>query len=83
MAQCLPDDLGDDVSATEQQLRDLLQQRRVVQANLRNQKKRQSRLVKKAGGLTDAQLLSIISSRAATAKAKAKAKGKAKAKAKA
>jgi parvulin-like peptidyl-prolyl isomerase len=84
MVQGLPDDMGDGVSAAEERLRELHQGRQDVQRDLKNQRKKQKRLFEKAKNLSDSQLLTIISSRAAAkAKAVAKAKGKVKAKAKA
>ena len=83
LVQNLPDAVGDQVSALDAQQRDLKAQRALVQKQLKGEKKKQQRLMVKARGLSDADLLGIVASRAAQAKAKAKAKGKAKAKAKA
>ena len=80
MVQNLPDAAGSEVAALEARHREILAERRVVAQRLKNEKAKQKRLLTKARGLDDAQLMSIIASRAA---AKAKAKGKAKAKAKA
>ena len=64
----------------------LVAQRRQVQKTIKNEKKKDKRLMEKAKGLSDAALLQVIAARAAQAAAKAKAKaapkGKAKAKAK-
>ena len=82
MVQGLPDAAGDDLVAAETQLRDLQAQRQAVQKDLKNKRKRNATLMRRANGLTDALLMSIVTSRA-VAKAKAAAKGAAKAKAKA
>jgi len=76
---------ADDFAQMLQQRRDLANQRRVLSREIHNRLRRESRLVERARGLSDAQLLQLVAQRAvgkAKAKAKAKAKGKAKAKAK-
>ena len=61
--------------------RRLLAERRRVQADIVKEGKKRKRLMEKARSLSDADLLSVIASRA-QAKAQAKTKAKAKAKAK-
>ena len=70
----------DAVQQLEQLRRDLKRQAADATKDVVNAKKRQKRLLEKAGGLSDLQLMSIVTSRAAKAKAKGKAKAKAKAK---
>ena len=82
LVQGLPDAVGEGVAGAEARLRDLQAQRQAAQRELKNQRKRHANVARRASGLTDAELLSIITSRAA-AKAKASAKSKVKAKAKA
>ena len=77
---------ADEFAQMVQQRRDLENQRRIVSREIYNRQRRESRLVERARGLSDAQLMQIVAQRAvgkAKAKAKAKAKGKAQAKAKA
>ena len=58
---------------TERQ-KELAKQKRSVTQELKNEKKRQKRVLSKAGALSDEQLMSIIIARSSKAKAKAKAK---------
>ena len=65
------------------QRRALMKERTDVQKMIKNEKKKRQRIMEKAKGLSDADLMSVIAARAAQAKAAPKAKGKANAKAKA
>jgi len=78
MLQGLPDPHVSAVMALEQQRRDLKRQTTDATRDLTNAKKRQKRILEKAKNLSDEQLLSIVTTRAAKAQAKAKAKAKAK-----
>jgi predicted nucleic acid-binding Zn-ribbon protein len=83
------DQLGNKLIELDDRKRDLKREREQVSKDLRNSQKRRDRLLEKARGLTDADLLDILAQRAqakakaAAAKAKPKAKPKAKAQAKA
>ena len=72
------DTQNDAVQQLEQQRRDLWRQVTRMTKDVGNAKKRQKRLLDKAGSLSDLQLMSVITSRAAKAKAKGQAKAKAK-----
>ena len=74
---------GDRVSILEEKKRELNQRKRDVQKAIRAERKRRKRVMEKAQGLSDKELLSVIATRAAKAKAKAPASAKAKARAKA
>ena len=63
-----------------QERRNLQQQKKEVQKNIRNEQKKRKRTMVKAKSLSDADLLGVLAARAAQAKAKAKAKGKGKGK---
>ena len=79
-ATALGDAAGDERAAMLRRQRELREERRRLQMDLNNANRRRTRLLERARGLTDADLLDILSTRAA-AKAKAKAKPKPKAKA--
>ena len=79
-AAALGDAAGDERAAMLRRQRELREERRRLQMDLNSSNRRRARLLERARGLTDADLLDIISARAA-AKAKAKAKPKPKAKA--
>ena len=82
-AQALGDVAGDRVNSLEEQKRELTQRKRDVQRAIRAEQKRRKRVMEKAQGLSDQELLSVIATRAAKAKAKAPPSAKAKARAKA
>ena len=67
----------------QDQRRALMMERADVQKKIKNEKKKRHRIMEKAKGLSDADLMNVIAARAAQAKAAPTAKGKAKAKAKA
>ena len=73
---------GEVLRVLEDRRRDLKRQRDQVNRDLRNAERRRARLLERARGLTDADLIGLLGARAA-AKAKPKAAPKAKAKAKA
>jgi hypothetical protein len=75
----LPNSQGE-VQRLSQQRRDLKRQADEAVRDLRNAEKKRARLIERARGLSDVDLVAILGTRAAC---KAKAKGKAKAKAKA
>ena len=66
---------GERLAELAAQRKELQKERSRVNQDLKNEKKRQKRVLDKARSLDDAQLLGIIITRAAKAKAKAKAKG--------
>lgn len=69
------DDVGADRVARLEEKRKLLHnQRRDVLREIRNERKRRKRIMEKARTLSDAELLNVLSVRAAAAKAKPKAK---------
>ena len=71
---------GHAVAALEERRKELRRERDAVAKELRNAERKRQRLLERARGLTDNDLLSILATRAA-AKAVPKAKGKAAAKA--
>ncbi len=80
----LGDGAADRMAQLRQDQRALVAQRKRLAADLKKEQLKKARLVEKAKQLSDADLISILASRAqAKAKAKAQPKGKAKAKAKA
>ena len=79
-AAALGDAAGDERAAMVRRQRELKDERRRLQMDMNNANRRRGRVIERARGLTDADLLDILAARAA-AKAKAKANAKAKAKA--
>ena len=73
---------ADRIAQLAQQQRDLLEDRRRVSSELRNETKKRKRLMEQAKKLSTADLVAVLGARQnAQANPKAKAKGKAKAKA--
>jgi hypothetical protein len=73
-----------EVAALQQRRKELRQARDAVNKDLRNAERKRQRLLERARGLSDDDLLTLVAARAvAKGNAKANAKGKAKAKAKA
>ncbi|MDE0839248.1 MAG: hypothetical protein OSB41_09370 [Kiritimatiellae bacterium] len=73
-----------EVTALQQRRKELRHERDVVNRDLRNAERKRQRLLERARGISDDDLLALVAARAvAKSNAKAKAKGKAKAKAKA
>ena len=79
LLQGMGDPQQDEVQRLEEDRRNLKRLATEKAKALGNAKKRQKRLMEKAKTLSDLQLMSIVTSRAAKAKAKGKAKAKAKA----
>ena len=74
--------LGDEragrVSVLESQRRDMKRQQQILTAQIKLESRKMQRLLDKARGLSDSDLLSVVATRAAAkAKASTKAKGKA------
>lgn len=78
----LADPVAQRVADLEERRRALVQERKAVQKDLRNEQRKKRRLLDKAKTLSDGDLLQVIATRA-KAKSVAEAKAKAKAKAKA
>ena len=80
-AQALLADMGDvradHVASLEERKRALQRERQQVANCIKAAQKKRQRLLDKARGLTDADLLSVVATRAASVKAKAEAKAKA------
>ena len=70
---------ADHVANLDGRRKSLKREQQQISTEIRNEHKRRQRLLEKSRGLSDEELLSVISTRAA-AKSKAKAKAKAKAK---
>ena len=77
-AAAIGDQSATELAQLEQRKKELQAQREIVKRDLRNAQRKRVRLLERARGLTDADLTSILATRAA-AKAKAKAKASAKA----
>ena len=72
----LGDSIGDSLVYMQQRKRQLQQERNVLSRELRNAERKRVRLVERARGLNDADLINIVTSRAAArSAAAAKAKG--------
>ena len=78
------DAAADEVAALQLRRKELRQERDAVSKDLRNAERKRQRLLERARGLSDDDLLALVAARAvAKGHAKAKANGKARAKAKA
>ena len=79
-AQAILADMGDAradrVAAMEGRKRALQRERQEVAKCIKSEQKKRQRLIDKARGLTDVDLLSVVAARAASAKAKSDAKAK-------